>query len=98
MDREFGLFDQFDNRSKAALVGDSERSMDPESELCQADNIGKVQILEGTVIGDVEEDRLDAFRPGHAISWRQLGAISLALLSEGSCRRSEVVSAGVGCS
>jgi hypothetical protein len=47
VDRELGLFDQFDDRAEPALIRDGEGGLDPEPELRQTDNIGQVKRCRG---------------------------------------------------
>jgi len=70
MDREIRFLDQTDDRGKPALIGNSERGIDANSKLGQADSVAEVKVFEAAVVRNIEEDGFDPLCPGHSISWR----------------------------
>ena len=65
VDREIRSFDKLDNRFQSSLIWNGKSCVHARSKLGQAHNIGQVQILELLVIGNIEEDGLNALHPRH---------------------------------
>jgi hypothetical protein len=65
MDGEIGLLNQIHDRFETPLVWNRESSVDAKAKLRKPDNVGEIKVFERVVVGDVEEDRLDAARSWH---------------------------------
>ena len=96
VDREIGFFDQPNNRVQTSLIRYRYRGVSPKPELCQANDVREVKILEASVVRDVKEDRLNAPSPRHVISSGQIAGrfryVRFSLGQRGLSRRRHWIS------